>query len=567
MKGLAVVRSVVMCGLLVVGAAGGASAQECLASSQFGSGTFSGCTGVPITFTTCLFAGEFSLANGLLAGNQYTFTSTGGTGNWITVQEVATSQVIDSGSSPLTVVVPNDGSYRVHVHVNGPPTCGTESSCRTVSGVCNPNPPPNIDVTPLNFDATQAADTVTTQTLTIANTGSLDLIWEIEEDPGAAPTGYPTELTGSPSRLGVAPPVERGTAPPRSLRSLLFAEVVQDGGFEVGSPNPYWDEASTNFGSPLCTVAACGTGTGTGPRGGDWWVWFGGITGPFEAGSVSQSVTIAPGGPATLSFWVEQFVCSGSADDFLEVTLGGTLLWSTSAAAPECGTLGYRQVTADVSAFADGVPRVLEFYGETLGTAGTNFFVDDVSLVDSSVAPCDNPGDVSWLSVSPASGTTAGASSSPVTVTFDSTGLAPDTYFAHLCVASNDPDLGPGNGTNLVVVPVSLEVEAPVVAVVTVEVGPLGGGTVAGGGPYDIGALATVQAFPAPGWVFVHWLVDGDEVIDNPYTFEVTANITLTAIFERQPVNAIPAASTLGLVLLLGLLAGAGVFVLRRRLA
>ncbi|HEY0231423.1 MAG TPA: hypothetical protein VGC55_09240 [Dokdonella sp.] len=52
--------------------------------------------------------------------------------------------------------------------------------------------------------------------------------------------------------------------------------------------------------------------------------------------------------------------------------------------------------------------------------------------------PCANPADVPWLSVSPASGTTAANASTPVTVTFDASGLSDGTYSATLCVQSND---------------------------------------------------------------------------------------------------------------------------------
>jgi extracellular elastinolytic metalloproteinase len=67
-----------------------------------------------------------------------------------------------------------------------------------------------------------------------------------------------------------------------------------------------------------------------------------------------------------------------------------------------------------------------------------------------SVTECS---DVSWLSVSPTSGTTAPGERSNVTVTFDSDGLAPPAKrTASLCVSSNDPD------TPLVEVPVELQV-------------------------------------------------------------------------------------------------------------
>ena len=78
----------------------------------------------------------------------------------------------------------------------------------------------------------------------------------------------------------------------------------------------------------------------------------------------------------------------------------------------------------------------------------------DVSTAD----VCANPADVPWLSEVPTNGATAGGASTPVQVTFDSTGLAAGTYNATLCVDSDDPDPGPGNGTDLVVVPVTLTV-------------------------------------------------------------------------------------------------------------
>ena len=35
------------------------------------------------------------------------------------------------------------------------------------------------------------------------------------------------------------------------------AQIVADGGFELGRPNPEWAESSTNFGSPICSVQLC----------------------------------------------------------------------------------------------------------------------------------------------------------------------------------------------------------------------------------------------------------------------------------------------------------------------
>ena len=74
---------------------------------------------------------------------------------------------------------------------------------------------------------------------------------------------------------------------------------------------------------------------------------------------------------------------------------------------------------------------------------------------------CALPSEVPWLSEAPTSGVTAGGGVTPVTVTFDSTGLAVGAYTANLCITSNDPDAGPGNETELVIVPVTLIVGEP----------------------------------------------------------------------------------------------------------
>ncbi len=158
------------------------------------------------------------------------------------------------------------------------------------------------------------------------------------------------------------------------------ANVVSDPSYEGGSPSAAWTEASTNFGTPLCTVGLCGTGTGTGPRTGNWWAWFGGFAG-FEEGSTTQSIVIPTGDSALLSFWIEAFVCSGSASDFVEVTIDGTQVFSLDATNAICGTLGYSEHTVDVTSFADGNSHTLEVHSITNSGVVTNFFVDDISLV------------------------------------------------------------------------------------------------------------------------------------------------------------------------------------------
>ena len=155
--------------------------------------------------------------------------------------------------------------------------------------------------------------------------------------------------------------------------------TVADPGFEGGAPNDDWIEASSNFGTPLCSLEGCGFGTGTGPRSGDWWAWFGGIGAP-EEGRMTQDVVLSTAS-TTLTFWLEAIVCD-SAADFLEVTIDGDQVAFYDGTADFCGTLGYHQEVVDISAFADGGTHTLEFHSQVFAVNGfvTNFFVDDVKV-------------------------------------------------------------------------------------------------------------------------------------------------------------------------------------------
>ena len=192
-----------------------------------------------------------------------------------------------------------------------------------------------------------------------------------------ADAGHSVRNSGPTERLGPTQPVPPDFKP---IDTPYNGGIVQDGSFEAGSPNPFWSESSTNFGTPLCTVAACGTGTGTGPRTGEWWAWFGGIP-TFEEGSVSQVLTI-PSGANTLEFYLEQFVCD-SASDYLEVTIDGNQLFLTDGGSTLCGQFGYTLQSVDISAYADGGSHTLEFHSEIFANNGngTNFFVDDVAII------------------------------------------------------------------------------------------------------------------------------------------------------------------------------------------
>ena len=254
---------------------------------------------------------------------------------------------------------------------------------------------------------------INSQTVTFTNIGAKETVFELTEKDMGGPVPF---FSFNP-----------------------FADnPIQDPGFEAYTPNPYWDEFSANYGTPLCD-AGCGTGTGTGPHTGQIWSWFGGVdSGVSETGYVSQDVDF-PNGSATMKFWVEQMVCgdSGSAN-YLALQIDGTELWRTDGTDPACGVLGYRQIEVDVSAFADGNTHEVKFASATVGSG--NFFLDDVELTgEGGGGGGGTGGDILWLDIDVMADVVMPGDSVEVTFTFDSNGLLWGDYFGTVRVA-NQPD-------------------------------------------------------------------------------------------------------------------------------
>lgn len=155
---------------------------------------------------------------------------------------------------------------------------------------------------------------------------------------------------------------------------------IGDPGFEDGTPNAFWTEASdNNFGTPICSADVCGLGAGTGPSEGDYWAWFGGLSRGVES-SLSQSVTI-PASASELQFDLEIPVCD-SAADYVEILIDGNREWMTDGSSALCGDTGYVRRIIDISDYADGGIHDLELHSETFGNGGSvsNFFIDELAI-------------------------------------------------------------------------------------------------------------------------------------------------------------------------------------------
>lgn len=170
------------------------------------------------------------------------------------------------------------------------------------------------------------------------------------------------------------------------------AQIVADGGLELGTPNPFWEESSTNYSSPICSAQTCTDFFGEAYEG-DWWAWFGGSA-QLEIGSLTQEVTI-PTGQATLTFWLDITLANGGGQDFLTVSIDEVELFTVFDS--EIGSYHpWTEVTLDVSAFADGGSHLLAFDSTTLGPQMTNFFLDAVAITVEADLPgdADDDGDV-----------------------------------------------------------------------------------------------------------------------------------------------------------------------------
>lgn len=134
---------------------------------------------------------------------------------------------------------------------------------------------------------------------------------------------------------------------------------------------------------------------------------------------------------------------------------------------------------------------------------------------------------VQWLTINPASGTIAEDQSQSVIVSFDATGLEPGTYTANIRINSNAVN------EDLLIVPVTLEVNSASMHTLTLLIDPETAGIVTGAGEYEQGTIVTIKAIANEGYQFVNW-IDADENIvselaENEIT--ITGDLTLIAKF------------------------------------
>ncbi|MCB8916396.1 MAG: proprotein convertase P-domain-containing protein [Ardenticatenaceae bacterium] len=351
----------------------------------------------------------------------------------------------------------------------------TASDTATVNVLATP---PDITVDPTSMSSSQPPDTTVTQPLNINNVGGSALDWTIEEEPAGSLLVL-GEMAGASQAGGRSAPAGAiATSAPAGATAgaydgpniVLYDQTDSPGinsitsqDFEAAN-DPYDNQAADDFVIPagdgswtIETVEVPGVYfNGTGPLV-SVNVWFyqdaAGLPGTEVYSAlgviptdVAGSLTINLPVPAVLpagTYWVSvqarmDFVPFGQWG-WTERTVqsNSASAWRNPAGgfATACNNWGARVATCLIGG---PDPDLLFRLSGTIGGAG------DV---------CSSPADVAWLSVSPTNGTTGPAGTTPVDVTYDSTGYAAGTYNATLCVNSNDPD------TPTVAVPVEMIVE------------------------------------------------------------------------------------------------------------
>jgi len=347
-------------------------------------------------------AGNINELVDLPVGGSVTFLAT------CTVNLAATGTI----DNTATVAVPA-GAFDPDTDNNS----ATDSNTVDVGG-------PEIGVSPGSFSFTVTTGSADAEPLTISNSGTTDLVWDIETDT----------LFGQPVEFDPA-----------------LNEVLDIPDFSIAS--------AANGGTPFVAVVPAGVLTS------------GRVVGFSFQGTVS--------GITGNSSWASDMCMRIEGPDGAVYNVGGF-----SSAIPGCavnpwdfdgsgsnndGT--YASGHEDVFPFPPGADDAgnwtLTFTNGWNSTSAATMNWTDVTVTlhkETMPTGCSSPNAVPWLMADPDSGTTGAGLSSVSSVMVDADGLAVGSYEAFLCVNSNDGD------DPLVVVPVTLEVVAPSITVAPTEI-------------------------------------------------------------------------------------------------
>ncbi|MFC4820806.1 BACON domain-containing protein [Dokdonella ginsengisoli] len=309
------------------------------------------------------------------------------------------------------------------------------------------NPVVSVDPTELSGSAEVGAST--SVSLTVGNTGSADLTWNVDTSDDAACTTPSTTawLTAAPTSGTVATgAAEAEIAITLDAATLTAGEhttnvcvhsndpatavvavpvtftvegpddtIFQDGfdGSDTGAceptqlfadtsfeetggettPTPPWTVDESIAGSPLCD-ATCDTGATIVARTGDWFVWFGGYTEENSA-MISQDVVFPSGQPRFLNWWMINQI-AGDPQASLTISIDGA---DVSTVTPASGEAAYSVNSFEIPAsYLDGQSHAvrLDWSSPAANAENASAIIDDMTLdceaTPASAAPSSRPG-------------------------------------------------------------------------------------------------------------------------------------------------------------------------------
>ena len=391
-----------------------------------------------------------------------------------------------------------------------------------------------------SFSNMQQTNQVTTQTLTITNTGAGALNWSFAE-------------LATPAKPVTLAPFVLTTGDGRSKFTRNTQLVTQ--AFGGSSLAPTADISITESSSQSIVSAnsvSCNSTAGHADN--HYYRVFDlptfGITGEFKVSAVEIGVESAAAGGTDQPVTVKLYTLNGS---FILANL--TPIGSASVNVTD---QALTHLTVPVTATAPaGSKLVVEIFTPNGQAVGNLFFIGSNNLgeaapsyiratdcgltepatttsigfpemqivmnVYGSSGPSCSADALPWVTTVPSSGTTGPASSSDVGIVFDSTGLSSGVYTGALCLNTNDT----ANPQTLL--PVTLTVILPQAQLTIYKVG---NGTVSQipVPPYGVGDVVTLTATPDTNWAFSGW--SGDLTgPTNPIAITLTGDKVVTATF------------------------------------
>ena len=292
---------------------------------------------------------------------------------------------------------------------------------------------PCLSVSPTELEQTQPTDTVTTQTLTILNTGAADATVELMENDG----GFQPPVASVPGKVPSykyspekdLPGLDKSKTMPTKQNALpgistSLLDMLIDEGFETTFPPDGWTQEITN---PSYTWTQS-----------DLYYYEGsyGALVPYDYDQdewlLTPEFTLAEG---TLSLYSQGSVywCRDTNDNCdLNVWLvigevgGGDDIFVKNLEEDWSDTWVWTQATIDLAPFLPGGPVRIGF--QLIGDDGADVAIDSIVLDGAEGS------EVPWLTEDPTSFVIPADGSLDVTIGFDSTGLAVGDYLATLRV-------------------------------------------------------------------------------------------------------------------------------------